>query len=400
MTVERIRNAAGSLACKSLLLLTLGVMGLMAQFAPEVQADRYAVQAQSALEEQDYAGARAALEKILELQAQHDLFVPAEFYFQYADVLQRTGATAVALENVRHYLERAGRDGENYMAALNLLDRLEREIAELEKAERERVAGERMARAERERAVREHAARVAETRARAAAERQRTAAKELAEEIEFVRIPAGTFRMGSKSKLAVANERPQMKVRISRAFEIGKYEVTQLEWWEVMGGRNPSSQCRRCPITGVSWNEVQEFIRILNQAAGQGTLIRLPTEAEWEYAARAGTKGERYAADLDAIAWHSGNSGGRVHQVGEKQPNAFGLHDMLGNAWEWVQDWYGPYPGSSVTDPDGPNSGSARVVRGCGWGYGASNCRTAYRYAYAPSNRSGILGFRLARTVE
>ena len=393
MTVERSRNAAGSLARKSLLVLMLGAVDLTAQFPLEVQADRYLVRAQAALEEQDYAGARVALEKILELQVQHDLFVPVEFYFHYADVLQRTGAAAVALENVRHYLERAGREGESYMAALKLMDRLEREIAELEKAERERAAKaerEREARAEREREARAERERVA----RVAAERQ-NAAKKLLAEIEFVRIPAGTFRMGSKSKLADSDERPLRQVRISRAFEIGKYEVTRSEWWAVMG-RNSSSQCGRCPITGVSWNDVQEFIGILNQAAGQGTRYRLPTEAEWEYAARAGTKGERYASSLDAIAWHGGNSGSALHAVGGKQPNAFGLYDMLGNVYEWVQDRYGPYSGSNVTDPTGPTAGRYRVSRGCSWGSGASYCRAAHRDGSAPGDRGDYLGFRLA----
>ena len=405
MTVERIRNAGGSLAWKSLLLLTLGAAGLMAQFPPEVQADRYTVQAQLALEEQDYAGARVALEKILELKAQHDLLVPAEFYFQYADVLQRTGAAAVALENVRHYLERVGREGQSYMAALKLMARLEREIAELEKAERERAARaerERAARAERERAARAERERVA----RAAAER-RNAAKKLSEEMEFVRIPAGTFQMGSKSKHADSDERPQMQVQISREFEIGKYEVTQSEWSAVMG-LNPSTQvCARCPVTDVSWHDVQNFIRILNEASGKVGLYRLPTEAEWEYAARAGSRTDTYAGDLrkswgkdpvlEGIAWHSANSG--PHPVGGKRTNAWGLHDMLGNVSEWVGDWYGPYPGGTVTNPTGPGSGSNRVARGGGWIDDARYCRAATRYRYEPGHRYLDLGFRLVRTM-
>ena len=122
---------------------------------------------------------------------------------------------------------------------------------------------------------------------------------------------------------------------------------------------------------------MQEFIGILNKAAGQGSPFRLPTEAEWEYAARAGTNGEWYASDVDAIAWHAGNSGDRAHIVGEKTPNAFGLHDMLGNVLEWVKDWYGEYPEGSVTDPIGPSEGSTRVHRGGSWSDAARYCRAA-----------------------
>ena len=397
MTFDQSRNAGRRLAWKSLLVLTVG-LGLMAQFPPDVQADRYAVQAQSAMEDQDYARARAALEKILELQARHDLLVPAEFYFQYAVVLQRTGAAAAALDNVRHYLERVGREGQSYMAALKLMDRLERKIAELEKAARARAERERV-----ERAEREHAA-------RAAAER-RNAAKKLSEEMVFVRIPAGTFQMGSKSKHAYHSERPQMQVQISREFELGKYEVTQSEWSAVMG-LNPSTRvCARCPVTNVSWHDVQDFIRVLNQATGKVGLYRLPTEAEWEYAARAGSRTDTYAGELrkplgkdpvlEGIAWYRANSGVGPHPVGGKRANAWGLHDMLGNVWEWVGDWYWDYPGGRVTDPAGPGSDSHRVKRGGGWHSVARACRAANRGSLEPGSRINFdLGFRLLRTAQ
>ena len=147
----------------------------------------------------------------------------------------------------------------------------------------------------------------------------------------------------------------------------------------------------------VSWDDVQEFVRRLNGQEGTGR-YRLPTGAEWEYAARAGTSGDRYAANLDAIAWYGKNSGDRTHPVGQKAPNAFGLHDMLGNVWEWVRDWYGRYPGGSVTDPRGPGSGSYRVFRGGGWVHVARGCRLAARVNGGPGERSSILGFRLLRT--
>ena len=130
-------------------------------------------------------------------------------------------------------------------------------------------------------------------------------------------------------------------------------------------GSNPSffDECGDCPVERVSWDDVQEFIGRLNALEGE-VRYRLPTEAEWEYAARAGTSGDRYGGDLDAIAWYRENSEGRTHPVGQKAPNAFGLHDMLGNVFEWVQDWYGAYPGGSVTDPRGPGPGLVPGVSG------------------------------------
>ena len=215
--------------------------------------------------------------------------------------------------------------------------------------------------------------------------------------IEFVQIPAGQFQMGSTSAEAESDEQPLTQVRISRGFWMGKYEVTQAQWEAVMGS-NPSrfTNCGGdCPVERVSWNDVQDFIGRLNARSG-GRPYRLPTEAEWEYAARAGTTGDRYG-DLDEIAWYGSNSGGTPHRVGEKAANAWGLHDMLGNVWEWVQDWYGRYPGGSVTDPTGPESGSYRVERAGSWNNYAWICRSAHRYRASPGNRSHNLGFRLLR---
>ena len=249
--------------------------------------------------------------------------------------------------------------------------------------------------------------------------------------MEFVRIPAGEFLMGSNGNLADDDERPVTRVRIRSAFWMGKYEVTQQQWRAVMR-TNPSGfeSCGPdCPVESVSWDYVQSFVRGLNAMEGRSR-YRLPTEAEWEYAARAGTstdtpagnlqiQGERNAPILDGSAWYGGNS--RVdyagaadcldwaekqhlsnscgpHPVGEKVPNAFGLHDMLGNVWEWVEDRYGEYPGGSLTDPSGPAEGSSRVIRGCGWYYDARYCRSSNREWVGPDVRISNLGFRLLRT--
>ena len=204
--------------------------------------------------------------------------------------------------------------------------------------------------------------------------------------------------MGSTSSEAGSDERPVTQVRISQAFWIGRHEVTQGQWEAVMGS-NPSrfSDCGTdCPVESVSGTDVQAFIARLNEREG-GSRYRLPTEAEWEYAARAGTSGDRYSEDLDAIAWHWGNSGGRTRPVGRKTPNAWSLHDMLGNVAEWVQDWYGDYPGGEVTDPTGPRTGSFRVNRGCTWSSRQVwSCRVPDR-GRTPGDRNAVIGFRLLR---
>ena len=215
--------------------------------------------------------------------------------------------------------------------------------------------------------------------------------------IEFVWVPAGRFLMGSTGEGSSFRERPFTHVRISRGFWLGKHELTQSEWQGVMG-TNPSlfSGCGRCPVENVSLHDAQEFIGRLNAQIGEKNRYRLPTEAEWEYAARAGTGGDRYG-DLADIAWWDYNRE-RPQPVGQKAPNAWGLYDMLGNVDEWVEDWYGKYPGGLVTDPGGPASGSERLIRGCNWGSSTMTCRTPARSNIPPGARGSRGGFRLLRT--
>jgi formylglycine-generating enzyme required for sulfatase activity len=155
------------------------------------------------------------------------------------------------------------------------------------------------------------------------------------------------------------------------------------------------------PVESVSWDDVQEFLRRLNAKEGG---YRLPTEAEWEYAARAGSTTAYSFGDgesqLGQYAWYDGNASNTTHPVGRLQPNAWGLYDMHGNVWEWVQDWYESYASDTVRDPTGPLSGSYRVIRGCGWGISARNCRSANRRNVAPDHRSGGLGLRLLREAS
>jgi formylglycine-generating enzyme required for sulfatase activity len=220
--------------------------------------------------------------------------------------------------------------------------------------------------------------------------------------MDFVLIPAGTFKMGSDT--GDSDEKPVHEVRLSKAFYLGKHEVTQGQWQAVMGS-NPSyfKGEATLPVEQVSWEDVQEFLRKLNAKEG-GTKYRLPTEAEWEYAARAGsTTAYSFGNDerqLGDYAWYFANSGSKTHPVGQKKPNAWGLYDMHGNVWEWVQDWYGPYSAGSAVDPAGPSSGSRRVFRGGSWIFDARLCRSAYRYRVTPGSRIHYLGVRLLRTAE
>jgi formylglycine-generating enzyme required for sulfatase activity len=164
-------------------------------------------------------------------------------------------------------------------------------------------------------------------------------------------------------------------------------------------GSNPSyfSGCDNCPVENVSWNDAQDFIRKLNQQTGKN--YRLPTEAEWEFAARGGnkSKGYKYAGGnyRSNVAWYYDNSGGKTHAVGQKQANELGIYDMSGNVWEWCGDWYGDYSSSSQTNPKGPSYGSSRVLRGGGWDFDASDCRVSSRDDLAPGYRDYYDGFRL-----
>ena len=221
--------------------------------------------------------------------------------------------------------------------------------------------------------------------------------------MEFVLLAPGTFEMGSPSDEPGRDDDETLhRVTLSQPLYLGKYEVTQDQWEAVMGD-NPSnfSSCGgACPVEGVSWEDAQGFIAELNRREGV-SVYRLPTEAEWEYAARAGTQAAYHfgdAANRLEYGWYDENSRNRTHPVGQKQPNGWGLFDMHGNVWEWVHDWYGDYPGGAVTDPRGPETGVGRIRRGGAWSSGARYCRAANRHGFAPVNRYNGLGFRLART--
>jgi len=238
--------------------------------------------------------------------------------------------------------------------------------------------------------------------------------KDTATQIEFVLIPPGTFNMGCSASQQYgcwSDENPVHQVTLTNAFYLGRYEVTQAQWQARMGS-NPSwfpsasaqvplAQVPQRPVETVSWITIQGFL--------SQTGMRLPTEAEWEYAYRAGTTTafHGYTGQLSGtnddnllgnIAWFNGNSNSQTRPVGGKLGNGFGLHDMSGNVWEWVNDWYGDYSAGAQTNPQGPSSGSYRVLRGGFWSFDSISCRASDRSGDDPGYSSIVIGFRVART--
>lgn len=219
-------------------------------------------------------------------------------------------------------------------------------------------------------------------------------------------IPAGSFMMGSPvSEIGHREDETAHAVTLTKSFWLGRTPVTQAQYEAVMGANPARFKGADFPVETVSWEEAMAFCRRLTErerAAGRlpaGFSYTLPTEAQREYACRAGTGGP-YAGELNAIAWYSGNSEDQAHAVGQKQPNAWGLCDMQGNVWEWCADWYGNYPEGRATDPTGPARGDSRVYRGGAWFHSAELCRSAYRYKLDPGSRGSLLGFRVALRAD
>ena len=347
-----------------------------AQLPPEIMADRYLVQAERLMKEKDFKAALEAMEKIVALQKEHDLKLPDGFHFKYAQIAMSAGLIEAAIEAVSRYLVAAGREGKFYREALELLDQ-----AEKRQAEGTPILP------------------------------------------EMVVIPGGSFRMGCVSGLDCQDaEKPVHEVRVA-SFELSKYEVTFEEYDRFIaetGRRSPGDQGwgrGRRPVIKVSWEDAVAYAEWLSAQTGER--YRLPTEAEWEYAARAGSVTKYHfgndASQLCRYGNHADTStdydsrntacsdgvGKRTATVGSYQPNAFGLHDMHGNLWEWVQDCLnGSYQGA-------PADGSAwtrgdcerRVLRGGSWFDRPGGLRAACRYWGATGGRYVVFGFRVARTL-
>ncbi len=232
----------------------------------------------------------------------------------------------------------------------------------------------------------------------------------------FVLVEGGTFTMGRTTGSGYSNELPTHQVTLS-SFYIGKYEVTQAEYQAVMGSNPSYYSGSDKPVEKVTWYNAVEYCNARSIQEGltpcyntntwacdfSANGYRLPTEAEWEYAARGGTNDPDYlysgSDDINSVAWYSSNSGSTTHNVGTKEPKQLGLYDMSGNVWEWCNDWYGSYSSSAQTDPVGPATGFSRVLRGGSWYGDASSCRVARRSHVNPSSSSNVRGFRLARST-
>ena len=217
--------------------------------------------------------------------------------------------------------------------------------------------------------------------------------------IEMVKVEAGSFNMGATPEMEnpYDSEKPVHRVTLTNNYYIGKYEVTQALWKIVMGSNPSNSKGDNLPVENVSWNNCQKFISKLNKLTGKS--FRLPTEAEWEFAARGGNKSRGYqysgSNTIGDVAWYDGNSGSKTHAVGTKQPNELGIYDMTGNVLEWCQDWYDSYSSSPQTNPTGAVSGSFRVLCGGSWGNSAGYCRSSCRGSNTPGSRNNFLGLRL-----
>lgn len=213
--------------------------------------------------------------------------------------------------------------------------------------------------------------------------------------MKMIYVEGGTFSMGSSN--GESYERPVHSVTLD-SYYIAETEVTQAQWYAVMRTNTSSYHIGdNYPVESVTWYEAQEFCEKLSELTGKKYV--LPTEAQWEYAARGGkkSKGYKYSGSntINDVAWYYDNSGAETHSVKQKQPNELGIYDMSGNVWEWCSDWYGSYSSSSQTNPTGPSSGSGRVLRGGSWSSSASNCRVERRNFSNPSDHGSNYGFRV-----
>ena len=375
------------IAVAALGLMTLAPFLAVADLAPAIQADLYLVQTEDYIKQQDYAAAQEAMGKILELQKEHDLQIPVEFHFKYAQVLELAQQYEAAVAAVTHYLEVAGRGGAHYREALTLL----------------------------------HTA--------SQSAEKGNAATEVARNIKMVVVPAGSYLMGSPSSEADrdGDEGPQHRVTIRESFAVGAYEVTFDQWDACVGdggcgGYAPDDEGwgrGRRPVINVSWEDAQRFVAWLRSATGEP--YRLLSEAEWEYVARAESRTARYWGESSSAQCQYANGADQTakrHQshwtvascddghfrtapVATFNPNMYGLYDVLGNVWEWVEDcWNGGYQGA-------PSDGSAwergdcsrRVVRGGSWSREPRNLRSANRFWFESGFRYSRSGFRVARTL-
>ena len=461
-----MRGVIGSI----LIPVLLGLVTAAAQLPPEIMADRYLVRVERLMAEKDHEAALEMMDRIIALQKEHNLTVPDEFHFKYAQIAFSAGAVKAALDSVNKYLAAAGREGRFYREALELLDEAEQNLPENVAARYLRLAEglisvkrysdalevmNRIVALEREhdltlpeefqgefhyvhaglslskgmiRAAMDSASKyLSEAGTSGKYHRETlTLLDEVEQQIqmltpEMVVIPGGRFQMGCVSgKDCEDNEKPVHEVRVA-SLEMSKYEVTFEEYdrfTAATGRKRPDDEGwgrGRRPVINVSWEDAVAYTKWLSTKLGER--YRLPSNAEWEYAARSGSVTKyhfgnrksqlcRYANHADRSTeydWRnkdcSDGVGGKTATVGSYQPNGFGLYDMHGNVWEWVQDCWNDNYNGAPTDGSAWESGgcSKRAYRGGSWGSGARRCRSAIRFRNSPGFRGNGQGFRLLK---
>ena len=398
-----MRRVIGSV----LLAVLLGAFTeAVAQLPPEIMADRYLVEAEQLIAKQDYKQALELMNKIIALQEEHKFAVPDVFHFKYAQVALSAGSYQAAIDAVNRYLAAAGREGQFYREALEILVQAEQEEARRRQEEARRRQEEARRRQEEARRRQEEARRRQEEARRRREEEER---RRQPIEPKMVVISGGSFRMGCVSaKDCNEDEKPVHEVRVE-SFELSRYEVTFEEYDRFVaatGRRAPVDVLRRSrPVIEVSWDDALAYTEWLSEKTG--TRYRLPTEAEWEYAARAGST-TKYSWGND-IGYKQANCDGcegveyivGLTPVGWFSPNSWGVYDMHGNVWEWVQDcWNDSYQGAP-TDGSAWETGDCerRVLRGGSCSEPPVSLRSANRFRVSAGVRGFYYGFRVARTL-
>ena len=334
---------------------------------PEIQMDILINTAKNDMEEERWKEAVQGFEKVIKLGVNP----PGVFHFYYGKALLETDNIDSSLSSLTNYLTLVGRDGEYFEDTITLIVEAKNKLDE------------------------------ANLRSEESQKKITDAAKETEDGMVFIK--GGCFDMGDIFDDGSSDENPEHMVCVAD-FYLGKAEVTQKQWIKIIGYDPSKFQCEDCPVERVSWYDVQGFIRKLNDTTGMN--YRLPTEAEWEYAARSGGRKEKWAGtgnrvEIGEYAWYSLNSGGRTNAVAGLKPNRLGLYDMMGNVWEWCSDWYNKqyYHHSTSKDPKGPMNGSHRVLRGGGWRSNANALHLTARNDFNPSSKKfSDIGFRLARS--
>ncbi|MYF24412.1 MAG: formylglycine-generating enzyme family protein [Nitrospira sp. SB0672_bin_25] len=374
-----------TLACVILSLCFCG-MAVSQDLPDDILADQYLLEAKKALENGQPQTARQAFEKIEAL----DTEPPLEFYFFFGKLLVEHGTTVddarQGQASLKQFVVNIEKSSEYYRPTLELLSAAGKKI---EKTEQRRAEE-----AKRQAAAQERAATLKDSLPLLLKNLQQ----------QMVVVPGGTFTMGCTEEQSSCDEdeKPVRQVQV-KSFTIGKYEVTQ-DLWEAVMGKNPSKfrNCPRCPVEHVGWDDTKMFLKKLNALTGGH--YRLPTDAEWEYAARGGQKNQAFlyvgSDDLGSVAWYDKNSGHRVHRVGQKQPNALGLYDMSGNVWEWLEDCWGKkFPGPPADGSAWKSGNCARhMMRGGAWTSYPRYLRSSNRYWNLSAFLRYDVGFRLVAT--